>query len=100
MPFERATDEVLTFVPWKKHRTVIVTHREFGGKEFVRLHTFNRHRTFGTWYPSPRFFMIPMEHADQIGKAIIAAAHGEISGEEPEWWAEFQEAYKSLPRSG
>ncbi len=95
----RAVDKVLTTAAWKKHRTVIVSRREFGGRSFIRLHTFNRHRTFGSWYPSPRFFMVPFEHADQIGQAIIAAAHGEVSGEEPEWWGDFQEAYQALPRS-
>ena len=89
----KAIDTVLTSVAWKPHRTVIVPRREFGGKSFVRLHTFNLHKTYGTWYPSPRFFMIPLEHADQIGRAIIGAAHGKALDGPPAWWEGFQEAY-------
>ena len=41
------------------------------------LRTFNRHQIKKVWYPSPRFYMVSVDCAEELGKAIIAAARGE-----------------------
>jgi len=93
-------DKFLAAVPWTKHRTVIVYLREHGARRYVRLRTFNKHRTKGMWYPSPRFYMVPMDRAADLGRAIIEASRGRPFGPQPEWWADFEKQYAALPRGG
>ncbi len=57
--------------------------RERNGHQYVRCHTFNRHQIKKIWYPSPRFYMVPVDCAEELGKAIIAAARGEMNGQLP-----------------
>ena len=94
----RTVDTFLAAVPWTKRRTVIIYLREHGGRRYVRLRTFNKHRTKGCWYPAPRFYTVPIERAAALGEAIIAASKGEPFGPQPEWWEEFEEQYKSLSK--
>ena len=86
-------DTFLAAVPWTKNRTVIIYLREHGGRRYVRLRTFCRHREKGCWYPSRRFFMVPLECAPDLGRAILAAAKGKPFGPQPEWWADFEKQY-------
>ncbi len=69
--------------PWTKNRMVVVFRRERNGREYVRCRTFNRHQIKKIWYPSPRFYMVPVNCAEELGKAIIAAARGEQYGQVP-----------------
>jgi hypothetical protein len=39
----------------------------------------------GCWYASPRFFVVPMEYAEDLASAIEAAARGEQESE-PDWY--------------
>ena len=55
-------------VPWTKNRMVIVYLRKHAGREYVRLRTFNRHQVKGVWYPAPRFYMVPIASAKQLGE--------------------------------
>ena len=103
--FKPATDTFMAAVPWTKNRTVVVYRRERNGREYVRCRTFNRHQVKKVWYPSPRFYMVPVDCAEELGKAIIAAARGEKYGQPPGWWFDFLKQYeagewrtKSLPR--
>ena len=87
-------DTFLAAVPWTKRRTVIIYLREHGGRRYVRLRTFNRHQVKGCWYPAPRFFMVPIEHAPDLGRAILSAAQGKPFGTEPEWYRDFEKQYE------
>ena len=98
-PVLDTVDTFLAAVPWTKHRTVIIYLREHGGRRYVRLRTFNRHREKGCWYPSPRFYMVPIECAATLGKAIIAAAEGRRLGPEPDWYRDFEKQYAALRRA-
>lgn len=89
-------DTFMASVPWTKNRTVIVYLREHTGRRYIRLRTFNRHQIKGCWYPSPRFFTVPIEHAERLGNSIAEAAKGKPFGSEPDWWAEFEEQYITL----
>lgn len=93
-------DTFLAAVPWTKHRTVIVYLREHGERRYVRLRTFNKHRTKGCWYPAPRFYTVPIDRAEDLGRAIIEASRGRTFGVQPEWWADFEKQYEALPRNG
>ena len=64
-------------VAWMKNRTVIVYHRLLVDRRYIRLRTFNRHQVRGCWYPPRRFYMVPIESAPTLAKAIEAAAEGE-----------------------
>ena len=74
---------------------VLVFLREHAGREYIRLRTFNRHQVKGCWYPAPRFYMVPIEHAEELGDAIIAAGRGRSPGPMPEWYSDFEKQYKA-----
>ena len=67
-----------------KWRSVIVELTQHGGREFIHLRTFNRHRTKLVWYPTKRFFTIPIENAPALAEALCCAAAG-IEGDKPDW---------------
>ena len=90
-----AVDQFRAAVPWTKNRMVIVYHRRHAGREYIRLRTFNRHQVKGCWYPAPRFYMVPIEHAEELGNAIIAAGRGRSPGPMPEWYADFEKQYEA-----
>ena len=89
-------DEFIGAVPWTRRRMVLVYLRHHGARTFVRLRTFNRHRTKGCWYPSPRYFVVPQECARYLAKAIEAAARCERYGHEPYWYRDFEKQYMTL----
>ncbi len=93
-----AVDEFRAAIPWTKNRMVIIYHRSHGGRDYIRLRTFNRHQVKGCWYPAPRFYMVPIEHAEELGRAILSAAQGKPFGPMPEWFADFEKQYAALPR--
>ena len=64
-------------VAWMKNRTVIVYLRLQGDGRSIRLRTFNRHQVKGCWYPTRRLYIVPIESAPTLAKAIEAAAEGE-----------------------
>ena len=69
--------------------------RERNGRQYVRCRTFNRHQIKKIWYPSPRFYMVPVDCAEELGKAIVAAARGEQYGQVPGWWCDFDKQYQA-----
>lgn len=79
-------DTFIGAVPWGEWRMVLVFRREHGGRTYVRLRTWNRHRTRDFWYPTKRFFVVPVEHADALADAIKAAARGVPIEEKPAWY--------------
>ncbi len=93
--FKPATDTFMAAVPWTKNRMVVVFRRERNGREYVRCRTFNRHQIKKIWYPLPRFYMVPVDCAEELGKAIIAAARGEQYGQVPGWWYDFDKQYQA-----
>ena len=78
----------------------MVLSTERGGREYVRLRTFNRHTTKGCWYPSPRYFVVPIEVAEDLADALDAAAYGEIWSEPPDWWHDFEKQYEKREWEG
>lgn len=87
------TDELVVTVPWGRWRSVLVYRRQHSGRTWVRMRTFNKHRTNGHWYPSPRFFVVPLECAAGLAEAIAAAASGEVRRPEPDWYRDFEREY-------
>jgi len=79
-------DTFVTDVTWGggDWRCVLVYRREHGGRTYIRLRTWNKHRTKLVWYPSKRFFVIPIENAKTLADALSAAAAG-WSDEKPDW---------------
>jgi len=71
-------------------RTVIVESTEYNGRKFIHLRTFNKHRTKLVWYPTRRFFTVPIENAQALSEALRDAAAGWTS-EKPEWLVEREE---------
>ncbi|UCE58256.1 MAG: hypothetical protein JSU63_12525 [Phycisphaerales bacterium] len=92
-------DTVKTFikaVPFGRGnwRTVIVESNEHGGRRFIHLRTFNKHRTKLAWYPTRRFFTIPIENARDLSEALRDAAAGWTS-EKPDWLVERDSAQRT-----
>ncbi len=89
-------DTVTTFIKavpfgWGNWRTVIVESTEHGGRTFIHLRTFNKHRSKLAWYPTRRFFTIPIENAQALAEDLRDAAAG-WSGEKPDWLVERERA--------
>ena len=85
--FGPTTDTFMAAVPWGESRTVLVHRRIHGHREYVRLRTWNRHRTKRVWYPSKRFFIIPVQSAEALGEAILRAVEG-LAEDKPDWLVE------------
>ena len=80
----RTQDQFVAAVPWGKWRAVLVYLRQHGGRSWVRLRTWNKHRKKLVWYPTKRYFVIPIEDADALANAIKAAARHNPSPK-PDW---------------
>ena len=93
--FKPASDTFMAAIPWTKNRTVVVLRRERNGRKYVRCRTFNRHKLKKVWYPTPRFYMVSLDCAEELGKAIVAAARGEPYGDPPGWWYDFAKQYEA-----
>ena len=91
-------DEFVDAVPWGASRTVLVYRRKHGWREYVRLRTWNCHQEKGCWYPSRRFFVVPLDSAAGLAEAIAAGASGKQLGPEPEWYADFERQYATRTR--
>ena len=94
MKISQTVDTFIDSIQWSDNRAVLVHRREHGGREYVRFRTWNRHKTKGVWYPSPRFFVIPMDCAEALGRAILDGADG-VQGTIPDWYEEFEREYKA-----
>ena len=77
-------DEFVGAVQWSETRTVLAHRREQGWREYVRLRTWNRHREKGCWYPSRRFYIIPIERVDELVCLLLSALAGDQE-EKPDW---------------
>jgi len=91
-------DYFVAAIPWTRNRMVLVFLREHAGRWWVRLRTFNRHRTKGCWYPGPRYFVIPVEMALALAAAIRGARLAKRATAPPDWFADFEKQYANLPR--
>ena len=94
------TDKFIAAVPWSDRRVVLVFRREHGGRTYVRVRTWNRHGTKHVWYPTKRFYVIPVERADALAEALRAAARDEPMEKKPRWYAarekQDQERYERM----
>ena len=77
-------DTFMACVPWDERRVVLVYRRTHGGREYIRLRTWNRHGTNGWWYPTRRFFVIPHRNAERLADALRLAFRREAEPK-PEW---------------
>ena len=77
-------DKFICAVPWSDTRTVLVHRRVHGWREYVRFRTWNRHHDKGVWYPSRRFFIIPIANASALADALFDAL-GESPSAKPDW---------------
>ena len=77
-------DKFIAAVPWGKWRAVLLYLRQHGGREWVRLRTWDKHRKKLVWYPTKRYFVIPIEDAEALANAIKAAARDNPSPK-PDW---------------
>lgn len=71
-------------VPIGRNRAVVVQRREHGGRKWVRLWTWNRHRRKNVWYPTRRIYLAPIIHAGLLADAIRNAA-AEQDSFKPDW---------------
>lgn len=76
-------------VPLGRNRAVVVQRREHGGRKWVRLWTWNRHRKLNKWYPTRRIYLVPVEHAGLLAEAIRNAGEQRDSYE-PAWLANWR----------
>ena len=91
-------DTFMAAVPWGDNRTVLLYRREHGGRTYLRLRTWNRHRERGVWYPTTRGFVIPKVY----GKGLLFALDDALAGlpdQKPDWLAARETAEESLLRS-
>ena len=93
-------DEFVTEVPWgtRGWRCVIVHRRQHAGKTYIRFRTWNRHLKKGVWYPSKRGFVIPIENAEALAKALMKGVAGSDE-DPPKWLTAREEAYRSYVRT-
>ena len=93
-------DAFITSLPWGRGnwRNVLVHRREHGGRAYIRLHTWNRHRTKLVWYPTRRSFVIPIENAKALADALRKAAAG-WPDEKPDWLVAREEGEAGETRS-
>lgn len=82
-------DEFVACVPWGQWRAVTVYRRRHGGRTWVRFRTWNKHRKKLVWYPTKRYFVVPIEHAVPLASALCMAAGG-ASEPLPDWLEHFQ----------
>lgn len=82
-------DEFVCEVPLDICRTILVYWRSHGGREYVRFRTWNQQKAFGHWYPTKRFFVVPIDEALALADALRAAANYKF-GEEPEWVSQYE----------
>ena len=96
----KTCDTFVAAIPWGSHRTVIVHRRQHGGRTYIRLQTWNCHRDKKWWYPTHRFFVVPVENANALADAIRAAGRGEQINEKPPWLQAFELRDPSVVKRG
>lgn len=96
-PVTKAVNHFRGEVRLTDNRTVIVCFREYGDNKYVQARTYNCKIPEGFWYPTKRSYTVPLDRAEAVGKAIIAAAKGEMFGPQPSWWVGFEKQYAALP---
>ncbi len=92
-------DHFVACVPWGRWRAVTIYRRIHAGREFARLRTWNFHRTKHVWYPTNRYFVIPVDCVSELAGALLAVANGQV-GEKPDWLAEREADPKYAEHAG
>ena len=81
----RTRDTFIAEVPWNERHTVVVFRREHGGRVYVRLRTWNHRQDRPVSYPTDRCFVVPVQHADALAKAVVAGGKSRPMGRRPRW---------------
>ena len=87
-------DEFVAAIAVSKNRQVLVFRRTHGGRSYIRLRTFNRHKTKDCWYPTSRCFVVPQECAEDLAGAVETGALGFAPEAPPEWYHDFEKQYR------
>ena len=77
-------DLLTSIVPWGKGRAVLVFRRTHAGKTYIKLRTWNYTLRYKKWYPSKRFFVMPIGNAHRLADAIHNAVDGKAI-RKPKW---------------
>jgi hypothetical protein len=79
-------DTFIAEVPLDENRCILVYRRQHGGRLYVRWRVFHRHRKSRKWYPDKRrAFVVPLDGADALARAIAGAASGQSITAKPQW---------------
>lgn len=92
----KTVDEFIAAVPWDDWRKVLVYRRQHGGRTYVRIRTWNKHQYKGVWYPTRRYFVIPIDNAKALSEAILSAIDGP-KRPKPNWLKSYETAEKKRP---
>lgn len=85
MSITETVEHFIACVPWGPNRVVLVYHRTHGGRSYVRFRTWNQHKERHFWYPTKRFFVVPLGSAGVLSDAIRAAITKQPMDAEPPW---------------
>lgn len=88
-------ERFITSIPWSDSRAIVVKLRDFEGGTFLQLHTWNKHRKSGDWYPSRRQVQMPLAIADGLIEGVQRAMSDDRS-EKPAWLCEAEARYENL----
>lgn len=84
----KTEDHFIACIEQGDQRAILVFRRRHGGREFVRLRIWHKHRKLGMWYPDKyRRFIVPLRDATALAQAILQAAEGRPD-KMPGWLAE------------
>ena len=92
-------DEFIAVVNWGAVRNVCGHRRRHAGREFIRLRNWYLGQSFGRWYQAPsrqEKYVIPLEHAEELAQAILAAVRGEAQPK-PDWLVEHELEFGKAP---
>ncbi len=94
-----SADEFMAVVSWGEARKVCVHWRRHAGRCFIRLRNWYLGQRFGNWYPAPsrqEKYVIPLEHAEELARAILSAARREPQPK-PDWLIEHEAEFGEAP---
>lgn len=77
-------DEFVHAMPIGRRRTIVVHRRYHGGRVYLRMRTWNKHQKSGHWYPTKRYFVLPLQYGQYFHLVLRAATEG-YGFSKPKW---------------
>ncbi len=90
-------DEFVACVPWGKWVAILIYKRMHAGRVWLTMRRWNRHRKKLCWYPTKRYFVVPMADASGLATAILSGVNGKFEAK-PDWLVEREEAESLIER--